>query len=58
MGLSTLNVDMVGHGCSLSVQIFLSILGLAIYLATFPSHVGAWGVDGHHTTCLLAEVNA
>jgi len=46
---------MARHGCYVSVRMFLSILGLALCLATFPGRVGAWGADGHHATCLLAE---
>lgn len=35
----------------------MSVLGLTLCLATLPGHAGAWGADGHHATCLLAEVN-
>lgn len=33
----------------------MSVLGLTLCLATLPGHAGAWGADGHHATCLLAE---
>lgn len=55
------SAEMAGHGvCSVATRMVMAtaILGLALCLGSFPVRAGAWGADGHHATCLLAEVNA
>lgn len=38
---------------------FLALLALVAFVvvALVPGTVVAWGADGHHSTCLLAEVS-
>jgi hypothetical protein len=38
---------------------FLALLALVafVFVALVPGTVVAWGADGHHSTCLLAEVS-
>lgn len=35
----------------------LFLMAMVLCVVTFPGRVGAWGADGHHATCLLAEVD-
>ena len=49
---------MVGHGGHVGRTSVISVLvlGLVLCVATLPGRAGAWGFDGHHATCLIAEV--
>ncbi|KAG0558128.1 hypothetical protein M758_10G005900 [Ceratodon purpureus] len=48
---------MVGHGGHVGRTSVISVLvlGLVLCVATLPGRAGAWGFDGHHATCLIAE---